>query len=602
MRKIVVLLSLSVCIAASAVKAYSSWVTMTQSDGMAITVRLVGDEFSHYYIGEDGTTYKQLADGTLAERDAADMAKAQLHKSLKRKEVASLRLKARLNTTTRSSSTKKGLVILMQFPDCEFQDGAWDTWNDILNEEGYSDNNAPGSVADYFSVQSYGAFDIEFDLYGPFTAANERAYYGQNSEEDEDDIDINVCYLVQEACDAIKDEVDFSQYDWDGDGEVEQVFILYAGEGENVSGNPEEYIWPHEYYLQAYDAFRLSQGYQVQDGIKVNQYACSSELLYYIESQNIIYLSGLGVFCHEFSHCLGLPDFYTYSGIDTFGDYDILDSGNYNNYGWCPPNYTAYERMACGWYDPIELSDGCIVESMETLNNGGDAYLVRNESEDEDVDEYYLLENRQQTGWDAYIPGSGLLISHYDYDETIWAYNTINDDEDHPRATIIPANNNIDTPAGYPYPYTKAIMFGVAQQNDSLTDNSTPAALVYNEPSSKTISDLTLTETDNSESETSKKATSFTISASYYMGKPITDITHENGVVGFTFMGGVTSSSINGIYADSSKGLESLYGKAVTIYDTQGRAKTEVGSFSGIEELGLSEGIYVIDNHKIYIK
>ena len=574
--------------AAQAVTAYKKWVTLPQSDGTTITVRLMGDEYSHYYITEDSTIMRRLDNGDFEALSADEIEKARLNRAsrlsnaeeTRRERTSSAKSKARHSSSY--TGTKRGLVIMMEFTDQKFRDDdAYDDWNDILNGDGYTGTDCPsytgvkGSVSDYFTDQSDGDFNLQFDIFGPFTSENSYAYYGQNDPHDDDYIDINMCYLVTEAVDAIKDEVDFSDYDWDGDGEVDQVFILYAGEGENVTGNSSDLIWPHESWLQYYSEYYRTGGYEVEDGILINEYACGAEILY----NN--WLSGLGTFCHEFSHCLGLPDFYTYYGVDTFGEYDIMDEGSYNDYGWCPPNYTAYERAFCGWHTPVELTEATTVSDMEPLADGGKSYLVRNDAEDEDVDEYYLLENRQLTGWDSAIPADGLLITHYDYDETIWYQNTINDDADHPRAYIIPANNNTNTPAGFPYPYVSAIYFGQKVGNDSLTDNSTPAAIVYNKPANSALS-LTYT---------------------YYMGKPITNITHEDGLVGFDFMGGSTTGirQISATATDDSS-LSRLYGNAVDVYDNSGRLRRHVDDFQGTDALCLPAGIYIIGGVKVIIK
>ena len=230
---------------------------------------------------------------------------------------------------------KKGLVIIMQFPDQAMRDdNSWNDWNAILNEDGFSENYAAGSVYNYFKDQSNGALLLNFDLLGPFTADHERSYYGTNGRGYKDE---HAYELVAEACQAVKDKVDFGDYDWDGDGQVEQVVVVFAGSGENVSGNPSEWIWPHESSMIYFPPYNQTQGLVIGKH-RITTYALVSELTFGTN------LSGLGTFCHEFSHCLGLPDFYTYTGIDTMGDYDLMASGNHNNNGRCPANYTAYQK------------------------------------------------------------------------------------------------------------------------------------------------------------------------------------------------------------------------------------------------------------------
>jgi len=317
--------------------------TLTLADGTTVEAVFTGDEFNHYWLADDGTQYVHQGDGIFVERSQTQQARA-LGKAM--------RVNQRRVSRRRASYTgeKKGLVILMSFKDKSFS-STKDDWEAAINEKGYSRNGAPGSVADYFYDQSSGQFQLSFDVLGPYEAAHNYSYYGQNDIYGDD---INVGELVVEACEAVKGQVNFSDYDWDGDGYVDQVFILYAGYGENTTGVDDDAIWPHEYYLQYYDDY-WDTGYQIENGIWINTYACSCEL----SGNRGKALDGIGTICHEFSHCLGLPDFYSSSSSNTSHtawDWDLLDYGSYNDDGWCPPNFNAYERYFCGWLDPIELT------------------------------------------------------------------------------------------------------------------------------------------------------------------------------------------------------------------------------------------------------
>ena len=564
-----------------AVPARGTWQTFVQSDGTSIRVRLCGDENMHYYLTEDGVPLVRESGGDLCyadafgfgmkssgilahesgQRTAAELRHAATVEAVEtvagvsaRRAVVAERRAVRRAAATRSTYTgeRRGLVIMVNFPDRDFSDGdARSDWEAILNAEGFSDNGANGSVSDYFRDQSSGAFNLAFDLVGPVTAANNRYYYGANDRWDRN-IDLNMGELVVEACEAVRGEVDFSDYDWDGDGRVDQVFILYAGGGEAVTGADSRLIWPHEYYVSAYAGY--SGGYEI-DGMIIDTYACGSELAG-LESAANPPLSGLGTFCHVFSHGLGLPDLYTYTGLDMLGDWDLLASGNYNADGWCPPNYTAYERMFCGWAPPVELDAPATVIGLQPMSAGGLSYLVRNDAADGSADEYYLIENRCQEGWDAYIPGSGLIITHVDYDESKWRYNTVNDTYSHPGVSIFPASNIYKPDGNIAYPYLG---------NDSLTDNSRPVATVYNATSS----------------------------GSRLMGKPITGITRDGaaGTVSFDFMGGDSNSGSVGIAAPEAE--RSAAGKPAVVYDAAGRCVVRTDSYSGLDD-SLPSGIYIV--------
>ena len=338
---------------------------------------------------------------------------------------------------------KRGLIILVSFPDISFQDeDCFHIWNNIANKKGYSSNGAKGSVSDYFHDQSYGQFQLTFDVVGPVEAAHDHAYYGQNIDWGAPTgwFDKNVGELVEEACRGVANQVSFSDYDWDGDGEVEQVFLLYAGHGENDYWSKDStVIWPHKASLMS--DWDYEDGLLFQN-VRINNYACSNEI-----NRNGK-LAGMGTFCHEFSHCLGLPDLYdTKNGGTVVGSYDLMDQGSYNGSSWCPAGYSSYERYACGWLTPVDVTDphsaiGFDPDNELTRTSGAyavnplirypDAYLFRESPKSND---YYLIEYRLKESWDQYIPKEGLFAWHIDYDEQAWYENTVNNDPDHLRVT-----------------------------------------------------------------------------------------------------------------------------------------------------------------------
>ena len=412
--------------------------TLTLTNGQTIQARLVGDEHGHYWLGSDGNAYlidaatrryhavdrPTLSDVARARRNAASSSRAQR-----------MAARQRLTGTNGFTGEKKGIIILVNFKDVKFQ-----TANDnaqfrrIANEEGFNEGNFKGSVYDYFYKQSLGRFQLQFDVVGPFNLQNNRAYYGGNDDYNQD---MHPAQMVCEACTKANAEVNFADYDWDGDGKVDQVYVVYAG-GNESDGSGEDTIWPHEWRLSDAKQYGDGQGAITLDGVTIDTYACSGEL----NADGDI--DGIGTMCHEFSHCLGYPDFYDtdYSGGQGMSFWDLMDAGSYNGNGYVPAGFTSYERWVAGWLQPIELTTTQNINNMQPLQEGGDAYIIYNEGH---RDEFYLMENRQFTGWDAGLPGHGLLIVHVDYNANIWKENEPNDDPSHQRMTWMAADGVYDT-------------------------------------------------------------------------------------------------------------------------------------------------------------
>ena len=415
----------------------------------------------------------------------------------------------------------------MQYPDKPFLNPDPQAyWHNALNTGNIDSPTAIASLHQYFLDQSNGVFDVEFDVRGPFTTKHNRLFYGKDVSGNDQHADS----LIIEGCLALEDQVDFSEYDWNGDGEVEQVIAIYAGNGQNdsKSNDQAETIWPHQWEISQYSPRKP----HVQDGFIINSYCV-------VNDEFRGKCDGFGTVVHEYSHCLGLPDLYstgTQHGNDNLGTYEIMHSGNYNGDSWCPVNYSAYEREFMGWTTYEELTGPVSVNGLNSLANGGKAYIIRNDAQSSSADEYYLLENRRQEGWDTYIPGEGLLITHYDYNSESWYFNVVNNDAGHQRAVIIPANNSSKSTSGFPYPYTtKSIDGTVTIANDCLTDDSKPAATVFNT----------------------------TINGNKLMGKPVTNIQRDDqGLISFDFMGG--TSGISGIMEDSDP-------RDLEYFDAQGR-------------------------------
>lgn len=418
------------------------------------------------------------------------------------------------NNSANYIGNKRQLVVLAAFADKTFTDvNPLQLWNRIFNEEGFSEEKFKGSVHDYFYDQSYGKFQIQFDLHY-VKMPNNSAKYASTTTDDE-----NSQYLVYDIVDSLtnRGNIDWTPYDWDNDGNIDQIIIIYAGKGQQAGGGTNS-IWAHHWFLSWHTDGHTKTVNSGGKSYTVDRYCCVNEL----DSRGGY--GSFGTICHEYSHCFNLPDLYYGSKI-IIDKWDLMDGGNYNGNGFRPCNYSAFERKLMGWMDIQELSDATEIRNMAALADEPQAYLVRNNNYS---NEFYIIENRQQKGWDTELPNSGLIIFHIEHDEKIWQdiTNFINTNEKK-RYYIIPANNNtsIAELKDWPYPY---------ELNDSLTNLSEPAATLLHP------------NTDDS----------------YMMSKPITNIHLENGLASFTFMGGTPT----GINATAPQSL-----KPEAIYDLYGR-------------------------------
>ena len=467
------LLTLSLMLVTAAVMAVPAkkgiWKTITLANGTEVRAQLKGDEFGHYWLTTDG---KRLvaADGQYQEETPAQRQTAAQRRAQAQQRRAA-RLPRKTNGVRRAPAShlgnKKGLIILVNFKDVKFQEeNDLALYKNIANTPGYTDENGfKGSVADYFKDQSRGQFELTFDVVGPVTVSKNAEYYGENNANGDDS---HPEEMVVEAVKLAKDQVsNWNQYDWDNDGEVDQVMIIYAGEGE-ADGGAKETIWPHEWELQY-----VNLDFEIVDGVKINTYAVANEGSVqqdYWTGIEYFAVNGIGTICHEFSHCLGLPDMYDtgYSGYYGMGAWSLMDSGSYNGDGFIPSGYTSYDKYQIGWITPTELTAAQTVSNMRALTDADDVYMIKNAAH---PDEYYLLENRQQKGWDAKTPAKGMLILHVDYDPYIWAYNLVNSNSDgsedspvndHQRCTIFHADG-VDK--------TGEILDKLQREGDSMTDD-----------------------------------------------------------------------------------------------------------------------------------
>jgi M6 family metalloprotease-like protein len=455
------------------------WKTITLADGSELRVTLVGDEHGHFWKAENGQAYS-LQNGVYVAVDAQQViekAKA------RRAKVNARRVQKReFGHPTTITGNKKAIMILVNFNDVKYQASHTNAlFQKIANQENYTEGKFKGSMADYFKAQSRGKFTLDFDVVGPVTVSKAASYYGSN---DSGGNDMHPGEMVVEAVTLAKNQIsDWTPYDWDNDGYVDQVYVVYAGKGEADTDDEgaETTIWPHAYDLSSSKAYGDGSGpVTVGTNLKVNSYACGPEL-----NGQTGDITGIGVMCHEYSHCLGYPDFYDidYSGGQGMGAWDLMDSGSYNGDSYQPAGYTSYERWFAGWETPIELgAEDLNVTAMKSLQNGGESYIIYN---DKNANEYYLLENRQFEGWDASLPYAGLLILHCDYNAGVWEQNGPNDDPSHQRFTVVPADGSYtyETWQGSkyyddaePFPYNNVTAFN---KNFKTKDNQAKKAAQF---------------------------------------------------------------------------------------------------------------------------
>jgi M6 family metalloprotease-like protein len=468
-----------------AVPATPNPITVIQADGTEITIRLRGDEFFNYKTTLDGYTLVPDDNGILTYAQADTKGKLYSSKvkannaekrnlteknfvqrlskniSYTKQNIAS-RVKRLVSSSSSSTAvlkksypligSPKSLVILVYFTDNNFVVANTKTaFSNLLTETGYSANGGTGSARDYFRDNSMGAFDPQFDVVGPYKLPQAMAYYGEN---DASGLDKNPRQMVIDACkSASENGVNFSEYDTDKDGIVDNVFIYYAGYNE-AEGAPANTVWPHRWSLANYNT--------KFNGVSVYDYACTSEL----RSKSGSNMCGVGTFCHEFGHVLGLPDYYATNDAthQTLSYWNIMDNGPYLNLGRTPPSYSAFDRFYLNWLVPTEIkaSGEYTLYNLATSNNAniftqyGNHNLV---GFNPTPVEFFTLENRQKVGWDSYLPGHGMLLSHIYYNASDWADNGPNNNALAMGYDIIEADGLADdiTLSGDPFPGTKNI-------------------------------------------------------------------------------------------------------------------------------------------------
>ena len=617
MKKTVLILITLLChLASHASKGWPYPITVSQPDGTQLTVRINGDADFNWVSTLDGVVLKQVGNGYyVADIDTNGMLSSSgtlAHDASKRSSAEQSLckkqdVKAFLTVNTRPerlaatrgfggkgstsffphTGSPRAIVLLVQFANRPFKVQPRKAFNQYLNsmadkhqDFGNAENRNTGSVKRYFSDMSGGKFKPQFDLYGPITIPKSAAYYGEGSSSME-----RYRELVSEACTMMDDSLDFSKYDADKDGNVDLVYIIYAGYGESVS-SIDSTLWPKAFVC----------GTDIKkDGKYVRLAGISNELnghpdVHYSSTSGLL-INGVGLFCHEFSHCMGLPDFYptvspqwtTANGKQDFDAYDnqgmeewdVMDNGIYLYNGYSPTAYTAWEREKMGWLTIETLTREGKVE-LKSIDQGGKAYRIKNDK-NTSGNEYYIVENIQAKGWNYKLPASGMMVSHVEY--VPWAFsvfhggdNSVNNIKGHPRMTIVPADGYL--PSSYrkvpnssteTWPHIK-----VDQYKEQLAGDLYPGKSNVNR----------LTDAQN--------MVNYAPWTGGMLNKPIYNIALKNGIVTFDFLKDQTSTGIEQPESATENSNEEK------IYTIDGR-------YVGTNLNALPKGVYIKGKKKVVV-
>ena len=451
--------------------AYQGTTRIKQPDGTYVTIRLVGDEYRSFNTTSDGYTltrnnqgyyvYAQLdADGRLAPtelvahdadgRTAADAeylqrvgkwltpAMSDSHAQVRRRnQAARSQALAQRRAQLYDYSKFRGLIILAEFNDCPFRyDDYADIMEKMINQDNYTGESrtnisaagikCTGSLRDYFRDNSTDVFQPTFDVVGPVKINRSQYYPRPNGSEGAD----NYKQLMTDVINAADDQVNYKDYDIDGDGTMDMVYFIFSGIPSYIQGNDERLLWPHQSDLRWYTNLR-------KDGVTIGRYACSTELF---GGDDYAFLEGIGTIAHEFSHVLGLPDFYDTDNVNPEacvnpGSWSVMAGGADYNYGRTPCNFSLFERYALGFATPQVISEPGEY-SMEAIHVGNSGFRLNTPVKRE----YFLIENRQMVKWDAQLPGHGMLIFRVDSTNSqAWYNNIVNDNPNHPYYELVRA-------------------------------------------------------------------------------------------------------------------------------------------------------------------
>ena len=582
-----------------AAKAHTGLTTITQSDGSQLTIRLHGDEHfswystaddvllvqvgNNYYVAqveEDGTlkATPQLAHnagerGTVEEQVINNQNKEKFLNLLNAEPQA---LAKPIGTVTPAyfphTGSPKALVILVEFQDVKFKtsDPVATFTHYLKGAEGEAApkaNNAYvtkgmvnyGSVSQYFNDMSQGKFTPQFDIVGPVTVRKNSAYYGSNT----GGTDANFKEMIAEACKNVSTNVNFADYDQDNDGYIDLVYIIYAGYSESFGGNSADCLWP-----KSGSATFNEPGTNISlelNGKMISRYGINNELngtpKNWIDGKPL--LNGIGLFCHEFSHTMGLPDLYPTveaSRVDNQNPeyWDLMDGGEYTYNGYFPTPYSPWEMDVMGWTDPIELGDEAKQVSLNSYATSRTAYKINGEN-----DEYLLIQNIQADGWWMGIAkafNTGMLVWRIDYPyTTVSLDNRLNNEISKPNVMIVPADGYVISD----YNHGDGQKWTDKEYKESLQGDPFPGTANTTELLSVKLNNSTLE-------------------------KPFYNIKKTDGAITFDYL------------KDYATGIDSPVIQQNQEKDT--RIFTLDGRYLGTDASQLTKGVYIIGKKKVIIK
>lgn len=506
LRQLMIAMMLLCAVSIRAIPAHPGTVKVKQPDGTFVTLRLVGDEWRHFQTTADGYSvvkngkgyyvYAEKKNGELkatahvahdeAERSETEQAYLATVKKYQTPEMSERMAEMRQQIQQRQQETLasrraqgnratdyenfRGLIVLATFKDKDFSRPDYpEIINDMVNKEdytGYDGKKLPGSVRDYFSDNSGGKFQPQFDVVGPYQL--EYSQYDCNIDNEEKTAEILIAALDSAEVDSVK----FHEYDGDGDGYVDLVYFIFAGNGANYGDNDENLWWPHRFYI----IDPKTKNWVKKDGVYFRDYASSVELQGYTSYPQTIKIDGIGTICHEFSHVLGLPDFYDtdYEGSGGMsahpGDWSLMASGGYLDDSNTPVGYSLFERYSVGFCDVPEIINAEGTFTLEPLATSFQGYRINSAVNDE----FFLFENRQKTAfkWDKFLPGSGMLVHRVEKPgKHMWnGRNNLNVNPEHNLYEVVWAN-------GKGRAYTAADVFPGSKKVSKLNNTTSPANL-----------------------------------------------------------------------------------------------------------------------------
>ena len=597
MKKIfITLVCLLSALSIKADKAYPFPVDIRQSDGTTLTIVLHGDEYFHFYSTADGVLLVQEngnyyvaqvnEDGTLrptpllAHNDGMRTAQEKEYILAQDKELfyRCAEEQIQINRVRREPvsasnlefphlGSPKAIVILAQFADTPFTlEAPKASFEQYFNNEGALKDMGRGeagnisSVKDFFKAMSFGKYEPQFDVYGPVTLPDSLKKYGGSNSTGTDE---NMSKLFKDACTAMDDSLDYSQYDENNDGYVDLVIIIYAGYSQSVTGNSNECLWPK--------SGNCNGG--KYDGKSVSRFGINAELNGFpgcYSAAPYERINGIGTLCHEFSHCLGLPDFYP-TGNAWKGDnqamefWSIMDSGNYLSNGNAPAAYTAWEREALEWLEIPTLTEAGDLE-IAPIDYGGTAYRILNDN-NELGSEYFIIENIQNRGYNVRQKGHGLLVYHVNYNAAAFSLssNSVNNQKGKPRMTVVPADG---------------LLFAQYNINGTTVKNSDFYNQLAGDPYPGTSMRTELNDTLD--------IVNFQVYTGESLNKALENISEENGKIYLTFIND---------FQQHLDGIAEI--PAAVVKPGHDLIYTLDGRLAGHDMMALPRGIYIKNGRKI---